>query len=261
MSGMLSERLLALLSSAGRVVAFTGAGVSAESGVPTFRGADGIWSKMKPEELASMDGFMSNPSLVWEWYAHRKKIISDVKPNAGHEALARMEKVFEHFAVITQNIDNLHRRAGSSVVYELHGNIERNYCVRCRAVYSDSDVPEQTGGAPRCGKCGGLIRPDVVWFGEMLPADAWEASAGAARRAELFLSIGTSAVVYPAASLPLMAKQAGAYLVEVNPEPTPLTEIADEFLCGPAGTILPELFTQADALRLRRARAPEGGPT
>jgi NAD-dependent deacetylase len=236
----ISDRLTRCLATATRMVAFTGAGISAESGVPTFRGVDGIWNKMRPEELASMDGFLRNPELVWEWYAHRKRIIAEVQPNAGHVALARMERYVPHFTVITQNIDNLHRRAGSTNIHELHGNIERNYCIACGRRYSNEEVLKAVG-IPLCASCNGRIRPDVVWFGEMLPEDEWEASVRASESASLFLSIGTSAVVYPAASLPVTAKAHGAYLVEINPEPTALTERADEFLQGPAGTILPLL--------------------
>jgi NAD-dependent deacetylase len=152
-----------------------------------------------------------------------------------------MERCVPHFTVITQNIDNLHRRAGSTNVHELHGNIERNYCMACGRRYSNEDVLKAVG-IPRCAACNGKIRPDVVWFGEALPEDEWEASVGASESASLFLSIGTAAVVYPAASLPVVAKAAGAYLVEINPEPTALTDRADEFLQGPAGTILPLLY-------------------
>jgi len=233
-----SDRLLMRLLKAQSVVAFTGAGVSAESGVPTFRGTDGLWAKFKPEELANVNAFMKNPSLVWEWYAHRKKIIASIEPNAGHRALVEMERIVPSFTIITQNIDNLHRRAGSSKVYELHGNIERNYCMNCGTNYTNADVLGQAG-VPTCVKCGGLIRPDVVWFGEFLPEDEWDGAVRAAESADVFLSIGTSGVVYPAASLPLMAKRRDAFLVEINPEPTPLTEHADEFLNGPSGAILP----------------------
>jgi NAD-dependent deacetylase len=245
---LFSSRLLTALHTAHTVTAFTGAGVSAESGVPTFRGTDGIWKKFKPEELATIDAFMRNPELVWEWYAHRKKIIDGIEPNPGHVALARMEKLFPAFAVITQNIDNLHRRAGSTIVHELHGNIERNYCITCGTPYGKDAVADQQG-APRCTSCGGLIRPDVVWFGEMLPEDEWESSVRAAESADVFLSIGTSGVVFPAASLPMMAKQAGAYLVEINPEETPLTERADEFVKGPSGQLLPMLLEQMEIVR------------
>ena len=245
-----SDSLLESLTRAGHVVAFTGAGISAESGVPTFRGPGGIWSKFKPEELASMDAFMRNPALVWEWYAHRKTIIAAVQPNPGHVALARMEKLFPRFTLITQNIDNLHRRAGSTRVHELHGNIERSYCMTCGKLYPNVSLPQQ-GHVPLCTACGGVIRPDVVWFGEMLPEDEWKASAAAAEGADVFFSVGTSVVVYPAASLPLMAKHHGAYLVEVNTEPTLLTGSADAFLRGPSGTILPLLYEAVAALRTK----------
>ena len=171
----LSKRLMLRLKSAESVVAFTGAGISAESGVPTFRGADGIWAKMRPEELASMAGFLKNPDLVWQWYAHRKRVIADVEPNAGHRALVEMERLFPHVTVITQNIDNLHRRAGSSIVHELHGNIERNYCMKCGTTYANEAVLA-AAGVPLCDACGGTIRPDVVWFGEMLPEEEWDRS-------------------------------------------------------------------------------------
>jgi len=245
---MISAALARRLASAHAVVAFTGAGVSAESGVPTFRGADGIWSKLKPEELASMDAFMKNPSLVWEWYAHRKKIMSGIAPNAGHRALVRMEGLVPAFTVVTQNIDNLHARAGSRTVHELHGNIERNYCMKCGKAYG-SDFAAADTGVPLCPSCGGLVRPDVVWFGEMLPEKEWGASVRAAEGADVFMAIGTSAVVYPAASLPLIAKRAGAYVVEINPEPTPLTPAADEFLQGPSGVLLPLLADAMDEAR------------
>jgi NAD-dependent deacetylase len=244
----LSARLESVLARAERIVAFTGAGISAESGVPTFRGVDGIWKKMRPEELASMDGFLANPSLVWEWYQHRRAIIHTLHPNAGHRALAEMEHVFPQVAVVTQNIDNLHRRAGSNNVIELHGNIERNYCVKCGTPYQESGdaIPNQI---PACAQCGGLVRPDVVWFGEMLPADAWESAVRACESSDLLISVGTSGVVYPAASLPLAGKRAGSFVVEVNPEPTPLTSIVDEYLAGPAGSVLPFLVERARALR------------
>lgn len=240
MNVILSTMLRARLREAERVVAFTGAGVSAESGVPTFRGADGIWSKFKPEELASMAAFMKNPDLVWEWYAHRRTIIGGVEPNAGHRALVKMERLVSGFSVVTQNIDNLHRRAGSRTVIELHGNIERNYCMSCGTSWDDRDPPAGAG-VPRCRACGGTVRPDVVWFGEMLPAEEWESAVRAAEGADLFFSIGTSAVVYPAAGLPVIAKRAGAFLVEINPERTALTPHADEFLQGTSALVLPVL--------------------
>lgn len=245
-----SDRTRAALLRARSAVAFTGAGISAESGIPTFRGTDGIWSKFKPEELANLDAFMRNPALVWEWYAARKKIIAEVQPNAGHYALAAMERLFPSFTIITQNIDNLHRRAGSTHVFELHGNIERNFCMQCGRQFTNEQVL-QGSSVPRC-TCGGLIRPDVVWFGELLPEDAWGGAEHACRSADVLLSIGTSGVVYPAATLPYEAQRNGAYLIEVNPEPTPLTPAADEFLRGKSGDILPALVAMIEHERQLR---------
>lgn len=237
-----SQALVETLKSAGSVVVLTGAGMSAESGVPTFRGEDGLWRKFKPEELANVDAFMRNPDLVWEWYRERKRVISSIEPNAGHHALVRLEGRYPEFCIVTQNIDNLHRRAGSKRIHELHGNIERSYCIRCGRDAGDLNLEQGPGqGAPRCAACKGLIRPDVVWFGEMLPEDQWAAAAAASERADLFLSVGTSSVVYPAASLPLMAKQSGAYLVEINIERTDLSVTADEVLLGKSGEILPRM--------------------
>lgn len=195
-----------------------------------------------------MNGFLANPALVSEWYRHRRTIMRSVQPNAGHRALVEMEKVFPRVTVVTQNIDNLHRRAGSSVVIELHGNIERNYCLQCGERYGEGGLPLPEG-VPACTRCGGLIRPDVVWFGEMLPEDAWEQAARACDEAELLVTVGTSGVVYPAASLPLAGRRGGAFVVEVNPEPTPLSSSVDECLQGPAGSILPFLADRARALR------------
>jgi NAD-dependent deacetylase len=235
-----SSNLRSRLAVADEIVVFTGAGMSAESGVPTFRGEDGIWKKFKPEELANFDAFIENPKLVWEWYRHRKRLISEISPHAGHFAIAAMERVFGRVTVITQNIDNLHRRAGSTRIHELHGNIERNYCIGCGKDYPDELLVSATG-APHCAKCNGLIRPDVVWFGELLPTDEWDASVAAAGRANLFFAVGTSAVVYPAASLPRIAKGAGAFVVEINIERTGLSSQADEFIMGKAGDVLPVL--------------------
>ena len=238
---MIPDRLIARLKSADAVVAFTGAGMSAESGVPTFRGEDGIWKKFKPEELANFDAFIHNPDLVWEWYSHRKRIIASIQPNRGHHALAQMERHYQSFAVITQNIDNLHCRAGTTTVHELHGSIERNYCIHCHAYFTNEEILKQER-TPRCTACNGLVRPDVVWFGEMLPVEEWNASVAAAEHAEVFFSVGMSSIVYPAASLPVMAKRAGAYLVEINLEPTEISDRADEVLLGKSGVILPQII-------------------
>jgi NAD-dependent deacetylase len=224
------------------VAVLTGAGISAESGVPTFRGKEGLWRKFKPEELANLQAFMANPELVWEWYEYRRNIVTKVRPNAGHHALARWEREASDFHLITQNVDGLHQRAGSVRVIELHGNILRNRCLQCGNV-SESPEVHFTGKVPRCS-CKGMLRPDVVWFGEMLPEKASEDAFAAAERADLFLSVGTSAIVYPAASLPQIAKANGAFLIEINVERTPLTTTADLFLQGPSGEILPELLDE-----------------
>jgi NAD-dependent deacetylase len=235
---MFSQQLLTRLKSAKTVAVLTGAGISAESGVPTFRGEQGLWKKFRPEELANFDAFMQNPKLVWEWYNYRKKIISEVEPNAAHYALVQMEARFDNFHLITQNVDNLHRRAGSKRIYELHGNIMRNRCVDCNKTADVINFDEQE--LPRC-ECGGLIRPDVVWFGEMLPQQVLMNSFTIANQSEVFFSIGTSAVVQPAASLPLEAKNAGAYVVEINLEPTVISNLIDESILGKAAEIMPKL--------------------
>nr|BCX01912.1 MAG: NAD-dependent protein deacylase [Bacteroidota bacterium] len=209
------------LREARRLAVLTGAGVSAESGVPTFRSPEGLWSRFRPEELARVEAFLRNPDLVWAWYAHRRQIIRQVQPNAAHRILAALEDRYPDFTLITQNVDNLHRRAGSRNLIELHGNLERNYCIACARPWQEEDDEPQA--VPRCPDCGGLVRPDVVWFGEPLPQEAWSRAEAAARRAEVFLVVGTSAVVYPAAWLPEIALESGAYVVEINPEETPLS--------------------------------------
>jgi NAD-dependent deacetylase len=220
-----------------RVAVLTGAGISAESGVPTFRGEDGLWKKFRPEELATFDAFMANPQLVWEWYRYRRELIEKVKPNPAHYALAKFQKFFGNFTLITQNVDGLHQRAGSIDIVELHGNIKRNRCIQCEKVYETIEMkPEEI--PPRC-ECGGKIRPDVVWFGEMLPQNAIKTAFEVSSSCDLFFSVGTSAVVTPAASLPVMAKRSGAYLVEVNLEPTELSHLSDELLLGQAGEVIP----------------------
>ncbi len=241
------DRLKDVLGSANSICVLTGAGISAESGVPTFRGEEGLWKKFRPEELANFDAFIRNPQLVWEWYNYRKKLIDSVAPNPGHFALAAMEARVPEFALVTQNVDNLHRRAGSKRILELHGNIMQSRCVDC-GKYEDHPDFAVSGQIPKCKSCGGLIRPDVVWFGEMLPQDVFEEAEQAVRRCDLFLSIGTSAVVYPAASLPAMARQSGAYTVEVNIERTELSGRFHEVLHGKAGEILP-LMEQTMAMK------------
>ncbi len=221
-----------------RIAVLTGAGISAESGVPTFRDRDGLWTKLNPQELAFMEAFLKNPQHVWEWYQSRRKVMQEVKPNPAHYTLAAMEDFYPVFSIATQNIDGLHQRAGSRKVFELHGNIERNRCSVCGRFV---ELPDETAEPPRCS-CGGLIRPDVVWFGEMLPEEALDSAAQAARTAEVYFSIGTSAQVFPAAQLPYDAAEHGAFLVEINAEPTALTPYAHISLQGKAGEILPRLW-------------------
>ena len=237
---LLREDLIELLQRSNRIVALTGAGVSQESGLRTFRDAQtGLWAQYKPEELASPEAFRRDPKLIWDWYTWRREAVKGVRPNAGHYALVEIEKHVPLFTLITQNVDNLHRMAGSQNVLELHGNIQR---VRCADCYTFTETwDEDTESVPRCAVCGGLLRPDVVWFGEALPRDQLESAVEAARACDVFFSIGTSGVVQPAASLAFAAHHRGAAVIEVNAEPTPLTPKADYFLQGKSGEILPEL--------------------
>ncbi len=239
--------LLEKLKATKKILFFTGAGISAESGISTFRGAGGIWNKLKPEELANFNAFLKNPDMVWEWYQYRRKIINETKPNPGHISIAEFQNYFDEVVVSTQNVDNLHRRAGSKIVYELHGNIERNYCINCRKNYNSPDF-NFTDKAPRC-KCGGLIRPDIVWFGEYLPQDVFSASEKAAEECDVCFVVGTSAVVYPAAQIPILAKRYGAYLVEVNIEETELTNMADLSLIGKSGEVLPQILEEVKKIK------------
>ena len=238
-----SDTLVDRLARAEHVVVLTGAGISAESGIPTFRDPGGLWEKFEPQELANVEAFLDNPELVQGWYRHRRQVVEDAEPNAGHRALADLEAHGSDVAVVTQNVDDLHHRAGSSTVIELHGNITHNYCMDCeRAAAPDTvDAAIQEGTPARCPECGGLIRPDVVWFGEMLPPDAMERADAATHRADVFLSVGTSAVVYPAARLPMAAQEQDAYVAEINPDTTGVTDDVDESIRGPAGEVLPDL--------------------
>jgi len=232
--------LIRVLRTSNRVTALTGAGVSQESGLRTFRDAQtGLWAQYKPTDLASPEAFARDPKLVWDWYAWRREAVKSVRPNAGHYALVEMEKKVPAFTLVTQNVDGLHRMAGSTNIIELHGNIQRVRCSECgtaAALWSD-DSEE----VPRCERCDGLLRPDVIWFGESLPRDELEAAVRAARACDVFLSVGTSGVVQPASSLAYAARNKGAVVIEVNAESTPLTPKADFFLQGKSGEILPEL--------------------
>ncbi len=222
----------------GPVAVLTGAGISAESGVPTFRGEGGLWRNFRPEQLATPQAFDRDPALVWEWYDWRRGLIGSCVPNAAHETLADMEQTLPDFILITQNVDGLHWLAGSRNVLELHGSIWRVRCVACNKMEQDrrAPLPEIP---PRCSACGALLRPDVVWFGESLSSEVLEKAWAAVAGCRLMLVIGTSAVVHPAATLPLVALRNGARLVEVNPNETPLSEHAHENLRGPAAQVLP----------------------
>jgi NAD-dependent deacetylase len=240
---VIPETLIKQLHEAERVVAFTGAGISKESGIPTFREAQsGLWKKYQPEDLATPEAFQANPRRVWEWYTWRRKLIERAKPNLGHYALAFMERKVWRWTLITQNVDGLHQRAGSINVIELHGNIQRTRCANEGRLVTPKEISEEM--PPRCRICGGLLRPDVVWFGEPLPSKALEDAFRAARSCQLFLAIGTSGIVQPAASLPFEALMRGATIVEVNPQSTPLSTYASFSLPYPSEKALPQLVRQ-----------------
>jgi NAD-dependent deacetylase len=238
-----TSRLCDLVARGERVAALTGAGISAESGVSTFRAAGGLWENERVEEVATPEGFRRDPERVWRWYDARRRQIASCRPNAGHRALAGYQARHPDFTLISQNVDGLHQAAGSRDPILLHGDIFRVRCVREGTARADRRVP-LPDLPPRCG-CGALLRPDVVWFGEFLPEEALERAAAAAGQAALFLVIGTSALVYPAASLPEIARRRGAYLVEINIEPTPLSPLAHEVIQGKAAEVLPVLLGDA----------------
>jgi len=242
------EAAAEVLRGAERVVALTGAGISAESGVPTFRGPDGLWKTYRAEELATPEAFQADPVLVWEWYEWRRGRVAAVEPNPGHIVLARWQTTFRSFTLITQNVDGLHAKAGSADVVELHGNIWKLRCTAEGTVTENRahPLPELP---PRCPACGALLRPHIVWFGEPLDRATLGRAFAASEACDVILTIGTSAVVHPAASLPLTAAAAGARVIEVNPEPTPLTLSAHVSLRGPSGVILPAVDERLRALR------------
>ena len=236
----LDPDLIGALREARLVAALTGAGISAESGLATFRDSQtGLWARFDPHELATPTAFARNPKRVWDWYAWRREQVAAAQPNAGHVALAELERRTPGFALITQNVDGLHQRAGSRNVVELHGNILRVKCSREGTLVAHWNAP--ANAVPRCANCGALLRPDVVWFEEMLPEQALAAAEDAARRCNVLLVVGTSSEVYPAAALPALARRAGACVIEINPDETPLSATADYALRGAAGHILPIL--------------------
>ena len=242
------ERAARALAGARRVSVLTGAGVSAESGVPTFRTKHGLWEQYRIEEVATPDALARNPRLVWEFYEMRRANMHEVQPNPAHVALARMEPLFERLSLVTQNIDGLHRRAGSRHVLEVHGSLWRAHCLAgCGRVVDPFPYPAPAVPPP-C-ECGGFLRPSVVLFGEMLPTDVYQRAVREAQGSEVALSIGTSSSVWPAAGIPLLAAEAGAFTIEVNPEETELTPHFDVSLRGPAGRVVPDLLRRLEEIR------------
>jgi NAD-dependent deacetylase len=223
-----------------RLAVLTGAGISAESGVPTFRGSDGLWNNFRAEELATPEAFGRDPKLVWEWYDWRRGKVAKTQPNPGHMALAELEQSCPDFTLITQNVDGLHDLAGSSAPLKLHGDIWELRCTRCSYKGVNRDVPLKEI-PPRC-ECGALLRPNIVWFGESLPADVLDRAWADSEQADLFLVVGTSALVHPAATLPLVASRSGARVVEVNLEPTAISDQVDISLMGKSGELLPQII-------------------
>ncbi len=234
------------LRRAGHVCCLTGAGISAESGVATFRGAGGLWEGRRVEDVATPGAFTRDPEDVWQFYLWRRRQLVDKKPNAGHDALAEIERVLADFTLITQNVDNLHRLAGSSNVIELHGNVWTDRCTACPRENRSNKAPNASSESildqiPHCENCGEMMRPGVVWFGEMLPADALAAAQEVSARCDVMLVAGTSAVVQPAASLAYWAQASGAAIIEINPDATPLSPLVDIRLPLPAGQVLPQI--------------------
>jgi NAD-dependent deacetylase len=246
-----SPDLIEAIRKARSCLVLTGAGVSAESGLQTFRGMQGLWDDFDPMKLATPEAFACEPKKVWEWYQWRREKLPLVQPNPAHKAIAEMERYFDDFLLVTQNIDGLHQRAGSTKMVELHGNLNRNKCSRCGIMIDVLPVSDEV--PPRCA-CGGRIRPDVVWFGEMLPEAILRQAWREAENADLFLSVGTSSVVQPAASLGLVARNNGAALIEVNLERTGLNQLFDQVFLGPAGEIMPRILDG-----IIRARTPGDG--
>lgn len=228
------------LSAARSVTVLTGAGISADSGVPTFRGTDGLWKSFRAEDLATPEAFERDPRLVWEWYNWRRELIATKRPNPAHDAVAEMEQRFEHFWLITQNVDGLHRDAGSRKLSEIHGNIWMVRCTQCSRVVENRDLPIAI--LPLCGSCGGLLRPHIVWFGESLAEEDLRRSGTALQSTDVCLIIGTSGMVYPAAGFASVAKQAGAFVAEINLDSTPHTNAVDAALQGRAKDLVPLLL-------------------
>jgi NAD-dependent deacetylase len=241
-----------VIESSRNLVVLSGAGVSKESGVPTFRDAmEGLWEKYDPQQLATPQAFRANPKLVWDWYEFRRGLVRNAQPNPGHRALAALEKRAPNLRIITQNVDDLHEQAGSQNVIHLHGNIAQSKCFdNCQGAPTLIDLEALTWdraiGPPSCPHCGGWVRPNVVWFGEILPQDQLRAAMTASQNCDLMLVVGTSGLVTPAANMPHYARSAGAKIIEVNPDHTMITQIADIKLKGPSGEMLPRVLEALD---------------
>ena len=235
------QELRAKLASAAAVTVLTGAGISADSGVPTFRGAEGLWKDFRPEELASPEAFARNPRLVWEWYNWRRELLATKKPNPAHVALVELERRVDHFWLMTQNVDGLHPSAGTQRLSEIHGSIWKVRCTQCGRVTTNRDVPISI--LPECSTCRGLLRPHIVWFGESLDPEDLQKSFEALRTCEVLLIIGTSGVVYPAASFGPVAKDHGAFVAELNLDPTPNSDLVDVAIQGRAKDLVPQLIS------------------
>jgi len=230
-----------ILKSTKSLFLLTGAGISAESGIPTFRGADGLWKNYSATDLATPEAFRKDPALVWEWYHWRQNIISKAEPNPAHYAVVDLEKKLERFLLLTQNVDNLHRHAGSKNVLEIHGNIFRTRCLICGEIANYQEPSEPANSTlPKCA-CGGSLRPDVVWFGEAIPQDIWQNSLDFLSRADAALICGTSGIVWPAAAIPEIAQRGNIKTIEINLEPTAVSSIVDVSIHGKAGEILPKI--------------------
>jgi NAD-dependent deacetylase len=244
-AGPAIDRAAVLLKAARQIAVLTGAGVSAESGIPTFRDAEGLWEGHPVEQVAYPDAFVRDPAMVWKFYNARRDNLRRVEPNAGHFALVRLEQELgpDRFTLVTQNVDGLHRRAGSRSVVELHGNLTRARCTGCGR--NEDRGLEPLGDLPKCPHCGALVRPDVVWFTEALPDDAWEAASAAAESCDCFLIVGTSAVVYPAAGLISTARHGKAKVIEFNKQRTDASHLADVNVFGPSGQTLPAVVDRA----------------
>lgn len=233
--GLLKEKL----AECEKIAVLTGAGISAESGVPTFRGAGGLWRQYRATELATPEAFAENPGLVWEFYNWRREVLAPLHPNPGHQALASMEGRYARFTLVTQNIDGLHQTAGSRTMIELHGNIWWVRCTGCGQVAEDRRVP--LPALPACSSCGALLRPNVVWFGEMLDPQILDQAYQTIEACQVMLVVGTSGVVQPAASMGAAAKRRGAFVAEINLEPTPYTDVYNLSILGKSGEVLPQL--------------------